>query len=206
MFTRLGISGIAAIAGIASLSCSSVSNDPQPTSGAGGGSSDGAAGTPTADAAPGAGGTAGGGADAAAGGQLGDGAIADACGAQFDYSQANCPLQNASRDVSVMQCLQDHRDYEAFSCDASYDSWVACTGKAPYNCMADTGCEAQQNAYFTCQSRFVAKTGCTRLTPQDAKRCQDPKPYAFGCLGPAPSACVLVVDAGAGIWCCPKLM
>jgi hypothetical protein len=123
------------------------------------------------------------------------------CQTQLDH----CPPAASERDADFNQCLEGFRQYEAIGCDSQYASWVACTGSAAYSCDTSVGCDTQQSAYVNCQSRFVAATGCERLAAQDAVRCQASAPYAFSCLRGAPSSCLLVVDAGAGIWCCPQL-
>ena len=131
---------------------------------------------------------------------------ANLCSEQYDAMNVKCPLPDGSKDPNVQQCVVAQREFAGIGCESQYDAWLVCTTKPGYNCQDDTGCEASQAGYFSCQSQVTASTGCVRLASQDTSRCSDSsKPYAFSCLAAAPSPCVQVVAAGAGIWCCPQL-
>lgn len=128
------------------------------------------------------------------------------CEQQFDANEPKCPLGAASKDANVQDCMLQERELAGEGCQAQFDAWLVCTTKPGYDCEQDTGCETTQNAYFSCQSQAVQRTGCVRLGAQDTTRCADAaQPYAFSCLAGAPATCTQVVTGGAGIWCCPQL-
>jgi len=129
------------------------------------------------------------------------------CEAQWEAMQKNCPADPTDKDASVATCVSAENEFAGIGCQAQYDAWLVCTTKPGYDCNLDTGCEATQGGYFSCQSQAVLRTGCVRLGVQDATRCSDKaKPYAFSCLNmKAPAVCTQVVTEGAGIWCCPQL-
>lgn len=160
----------------------------------------GAAGASSTAGASNAGGAAG------SGGASGAGS-ASLCSAQFDAMAGTCGLTANDRDANVQDCLDQEKGYAGIGCADEFDAWLRCTTTPAYDCTQDTGCEFSQNAYFSCQSQAVQRTGCVRLgAAQDAQRCTDAsKPYTFSCLSTAPSSCTQVVKDGAGIWCCPQL-
>jgi hypothetical protein len=128
------------------------------------------------------------------------------CNEQYDAVNVKCPLPADSKEGNVRACMADQQDFAGIGCKSQYDAWLVCTTMSGYDCVNDTGCETTQGAYFSCQSQATARTGCVRLGSQDTARCTDnSKPYAFSCVGAAPSQCVQVVAGGAGIWCCPQL-
>ena len=127
------------------------------------------------------------------------------CGQQFD-AMAPCGLGPEDREANVEDCQAAEHQYAGIGCQDEFDSWVLCTTTPAYDCNQDTGCEATQGSYFSCQSAAVQRTGCVHLGTQDTARCSDAsKPYAFSCLSSAPASCTQVVTEGAGIWCCPQL-
>lgn len=131
---------------------------------------------------------------------------AELCAAQFDAFEKQCPRGADQKDASVQICKEDQHDFLGIGCQDEYDAWLECTIGSGYSCTNDTGCEGPQMGYFKCQSQAVQRTGCVRLGAQDTERCSDAaKPFAFSCVAAAPAACVQVVSAGAGIWCCPQL-
>ncbi|HWZ89851.1 MAG TPA: hypothetical protein VNW92_13405, partial [Polyangiaceae bacterium] len=116
------------------------------------------------------------------------------CNEQYDAVNVKCPLPADSKEGNVRACMADQQDFAGIGCKSQYDAWLVCTTMSGYDCVNDTGCETTQGAYFSCQSQATARTGCVRLGSQDTARCTDnSKPYAFSCVGAAPSQCVQVV-------------
>jgi hypothetical protein len=180
MNDKIWVWGSAILLGLVTLACSS----------SGGGS-------------PATGGSTGASGSTGSGGSTSD---ADLCSAQFDATNVGCPLPAASKDPNVQECVVQQRDFAGIGCESQFNAWLQCTTTPAYHCQDDTGCETTQGGYFTCQSQATQRTGCVRLASQDPTRCSDAtKPYAFSCLGSAPTSCVQVVTEGAGIWCCPQL-
>jgi hypothetical protein len=127
-----------------------------------------------------------------------------ACQRQYDHYETECPGAGARY---VAQCLYDFGWFEGIGCDGDYGEWVACTTGASVDCTngSVSECLPLQTAYMTCLSEAVDRTHCVRA-PTDDVRCETALPYAFSaCVAGTPSGCVQLVDAGAGLWCCPQL-
>ena len=109
-----------------------------------------------------------------------------------------------SKTAELAQCESDYLLYMPEGCGGPWSAFLTCETAAPFTCdQGPTGCDAAQNAYFACQSKFAARTGCSRLGALDAK-CGAAAPYAFGCLGAIPAGCTaLPPTGGATVACCP---
>jgi hypothetical protein len=112
-----------------------------------------------------------------------------------------CPDNPGSWDIT---CEQGNEQYAPIGCGDEWNAYLNCFINAEMDCEfgGPIGCDQAQDAYFACQSQATMRTGCTY---RSAGLCAEPTPYEFVCVGEAPAECVLVNDAGAGLWCCPAL-
>jgi hypothetical protein len=128
------------------------------------------------------------------------------CAGQTDRMLEFCPDRADQRDFDIEQCESTRRSFEAMDCEASYDQWLGCSARASWNCEeGPSGCDSEQNAYFSCQSAFAARTLCSSLGDNDAG-CTAERPFRFGCVQQmAPKSDCVEADSGgsaAFFYCC----
>lgn len=148
--------------------------------------------------------------DAAAGGEnsskdagltSGDTQVCVAYGAE---AAQRCAQQGATFDAAFDECSHQIRALTPVGCGPLIREYFSCMSVTKTQCSDANACDKEQTDFKSCQSAFVARTGCTRLETQDGQRCGGQTPYAFACLRSPPSNCKGVSGA-ATIACCPDL-
>lgn len=124
------------------------------------------------------------------------------CQAMVEHELSTCP--NLSRDGELQSCEQGTLLYAPEGCGQAWNNYLACETKAPVDCQqGPTGCDAEQTAYFSCQSQFTSKTGCSRGGADD--KCPSTAPYIYGCIGSVPGGCIQLPPTGRATQvCCPQ--
>ncbi len=135
----------------------------------------------------------------------GDGGPSAPCTAWANHEVAQCPGTDPASTLAT--CADGDSLYTPIGCGSEWEAYVACATQATYACSnGPNGCDSQQSDYFACQSAFASATGCSRISGATQASCSGPTPYAFGCVGALPQACVPAPSSGsaATLGCCPQ--
>jgi hypothetical protein len=127
-------------------------------------------------------------------------------GATCDQYVAHVAQQCPDIDVgfTAEQCEDGANLYGPIGCGSEYGAYLGCLTSVGVDCTTGDpiGCDNASDGYFSCQSAFASRVGCTRLRSSDSS-CPSGQ-FSFGCLQGVPGGCTEIQSPSAAtIVCCP---
>jgi len=131
------------------------------------------------------------------------------CEANAQAEETACP-SGADVAAAADRCASDWSMYDAEGCGAAWRAFITCRTEKAADMDCTTGeiadCTVYQNAYFQCQSAFVAATGCTVAGEPTTNCAGGLGTYSYACMSAtAPAAdCSPGVEPGTTVkmFCC----